>query len=64
MLVGRSQRESLADLLLELLDGGVCGEVGEEQRAVHTDGWRYHLEVHGELLNGGGRRRIPRARAR
>lgn len=37
VLIGRSQRQGLADLVLELLDSGGGGEAREYQGAVDTD---------------------------
>jgi hypothetical protein len=43
------QRQNIADLGLERLDGGGSREIGKEERTVDADRRRDHLQLEGEL---------------
>lgn len=62
MIVGRSQWENLTNSFLELLDRRPGVYFGEEKRAIHANGRRYHLKVESEVVDSLGP--VHRARAR
>ena len=52
VFVGRPKRKGLSNTILQPLDGGRGGKVGEEQRAIDANRWRDDLEVDDELVGG------------